>query len=59
MGKDAPALLLVVFVETIGGFISNRFIGLFLGAILLMTWLGLSVKKTLLHDLKIEFVDYK
>lgn len=34
MGKGAPAPMLVVFIGTIGGFISNGFIGLFTGAII-------------------------
>ncbi len=34
MGKGAPAPMLVVFMGTIGGFITNGFIGLFTGAII-------------------------
>ncbi len=46
LGRNAPAPMLVIFLGSIGGFIFNGFIGLFLGAIILtigyklfMTWL--------------------
>jgi predicted PurR-regulated permease PerM len=46
LGRNAPAPMLVIFIGSIGGFIYNGFIGLFLGAIILtigyklfMTWL--------------------
>jgi predicted PurR-regulated permease PerM len=35
LGRNAPALMLVIFSGAIGGFIYNGFIGLFLGAIIL------------------------
>ncbi len=35
MGRNAPAPMLVIFIGSIGGFIYNGFIGLFLGAIIL------------------------
>ncbi len=35
MGKGAPVPMLVIFLGSIGGFISSGFIGLFLGAIIL------------------------
>lgn len=46
LGRGAPAPMLVVFLGAIGGFISNGFLGLFLGAVILtigyklfMVWL--------------------
>ncbi|POY40512.1 AI-2E family transporter [Flavobacterium alvei] len=46
LGRNAPAPMLVIFLGSIGGFLYNGFIGLFLGAIILtigyklfMTWL--------------------
>jgi len=46
LGRNAPAPMLVIFMGSIGGFLYNGFIGLFLGAIILtigyklfMTWL--------------------
>jgi predicted PurR-regulated permease PerM len=35
LGRNAPAPMLVIFIGSIGGFIYNGFIGLFLGAIIL------------------------
>ncbi|HEX6226839.1 MAG TPA: AI-2E family transporter [Chryseolinea sp.] len=35
LGRGAPAPMLVVFLGAIGGFISNGFLGLFLGAVIL------------------------
>jgi predicted PurR-regulated permease PerM len=35
LGRNAPAPMLVIFLGSIGGFIYNGFIGLFLGAIVL------------------------
>ncbi|QBN17745.1 AI-2E family transporter [Flavobacterium nackdongense] len=46
LGRNAPAPMLVIFIGSIGGFLYNGFIGLFLGAIVLtigytlfMSWL--------------------
>jgi predicted PurR-regulated permease PerM len=46
LGRNAPAPMMVIFIGSIGGFVYNGFIGLFLGAIvltigykLLMIWL--------------------
>jgi len=46
LGRNAPAPMMVIFIGSIGGFVYNGFIGLFLGAIvltigykLLMMWL--------------------
>ena len=35
LGRNAPAPMLVIFIGSIGGFIYNGFIGLFLGAVIL------------------------
>lgn len=51
LGRNAPAPMLVIFLGSIGGFIYNGFIGLFLGAIVLtigyklfMLWLDDEIK---------------
>ncbi len=47
LGRGAPAPMLVIFMGAIGGFISNGFLGLFLGAVILtigykltITWMN-------------------
>ena len=46
LGKGAPVPMLVIFLGTIGGFITSGFVGMFIGAIILslgyklfITWL--------------------
>jgi predicted PurR-regulated permease PerM len=47
LGKGAPVPMLVVFIGSIGGFIANGFIGLFIGPVILslgyklfLLWVG-------------------
>ncbi len=51
LGRNAPAPMMVIFIGSIGGFVYNGFIGLFLGAIvltigykLLMIWLEIDTE---------------